>query len=131
MAQLPKPQPRFLRYVPKPSTAAASELARAQTVYIDGLPTGGGTAPAWAEVTGKPATFPPTVGTTATTAKAGNYVPAWADVSGKPTTFTPAAHAATLVNVAADATNGIAAGNAQVVIQALAARIKVLEDAAA
>jgi hypothetical protein len=54
---------------------------------------------------------------------------AWADVTGKPTTFPPAAHAATLVNVAADATNGITAGNAQVVLSALAARIKALESA--
>jgi len=46
----------------------------------------------WAQVTGKPATYPPTIGATATTAKAGNYVPAWAEVTGKPTTFTPAAH---------------------------------------
>lgn len=49
-------------------------------------------APAWADVTGKPATYPPTVGTTATTAKAGDYQPTWAQVSGKPSTFAPAAH---------------------------------------
>lgn len=30
---------------------------------------------AWTDVTGKPSTFPPTVGTTATTAMAGNKVP--------------------------------------------------------
>ncbi|MEG1123065.1 MAG: hypothetical protein RSE62_12775 [Citrobacter sp.] len=30
---------------------------------------------AWADITGKPATFTPTVGTTATTAMAGNKVP--------------------------------------------------------
>jgi hypothetical protein len=29
------------------------------------------------------------LGTTSTTAKAGNYVPAWADVTGKPTAFVP------------------------------------------
>lgn len=45
----------------------------------------------WANVTNKPATFAPTIGTTATTAKAGNYAPAWTDVTGKPTTFTPPA----------------------------------------
>ena len=56
---------------------------------------------------------------------------AWEDVTDKPTTFPPAAHAATLVNVAADATNGISAGDAQAVLSALAARIKVLEGAAA
>lgn len=91
---------------------------------------GEGGAVAWEDVTGKPATFAPTIGTTAETAKAGNYAPAWGDVTGKPTSFAPAAHAATLVNVAADATNGITAGNAQVVLVALAARIKALEDAA-
>lgn len=41
--------------------------------------------PTWATLSGKPATFAPTIGTTATTAKAGNYVPAWAEVTGKPT----------------------------------------------
>jgi len=32
-------------------------------------------SPAWDDITGKPATFTPTVGTTATTAMAGNKVP--------------------------------------------------------
>lgn len=40
---------------------------------VEGLETGGGAA-AWADITGKPATFPPVIGTTATTAKAGNAV---------------------------------------------------------
>lgn len=34
-----------------------------------------GTGAAWADITGKPATFSPTIGTTATTAMAGNKVP--------------------------------------------------------
>lgn len=50
---------------------------------------GGGGSVAWADITGKPATFPPTIGTTATTAKAGNYVPSWTEVTSKPTTFAP------------------------------------------
>lgn len=29
------------------------------------------------------------IGTTATTAKAGNYVPTWSEITGKPTTFAP------------------------------------------
>ena len=33
-----------------------------------------------------------TIGTTSSTAKAGDYQPTWAQVSGKPTTFTPATH---------------------------------------
>lgn len=104
---------------------------RPKPVFVDGVSGGGPAEVDWDDVTGKPATFPPTVGTTATTAKAGNYAPTWGDVKGKPATFPPAPHAATLVNVTADATNGIAAGNAQVVLSALAARIKALEDAAA
>ena len=44
----------------------------------------------WATITGKPTTFPPTIGTTATTAKAGNYVPTWAEVTSKPTFATVA-----------------------------------------
>ena len=51
----------------------------------------------WAEVTGKPTTFAPVVGTGATDAKAGNYVPAWADVTGKPSTFAPPAATASVV----------------------------------
>ena len=35
----------------------------------------------WDDITGKPATFPPTTGTTATTAKPGNYVPTSGEVS--------------------------------------------------
>lgn len=58
---------------------------------------GGGGAVAWADVTGKPTTFPPVVGTTATTAKAGNYVPAWTEITSKPTTFAPVAATASVV----------------------------------
>lgn len=36
---------------------------------------GGAVTVAWDDVTDKPATFAPTIGTTATTAKAGNYTP--------------------------------------------------------
>lgn len=62
---------------------------------------GGGTATsvAWADVTGKPSTFAPTIGTTSTTAKAGNYAPAWSEVTGKPTTFAPAAHTHAIADV--------------------------------
>lgn len=62
------------------------EFRRADTGEIDALidpetgeavALGAGAAPsiAWADITGKPATFAPTIGTTATTAKAGNYAP--------------------------------------------------------
>lgn len=41
---------------------------------LDALEGGAGSVD-WADITGKPATFTPTVGTTATTAMAGNKVP--------------------------------------------------------
>lgn len=46
-------------------------------------------ASTWASITGKPGTFQPVIGTTSTTAKAGDYQPTWAQVTGKPTTFAP------------------------------------------
>lgn len=41
--------------------------------------------PTWGTLAGKPATYPPTIGTTASTAKAGNWNPSWSDVTSKPT----------------------------------------------
>lgn len=55
---------------------------------------GSGTTVAWADITGKPATFTPTIGNTGTTAKAGNWVPAWSDVTGKPAVIAAGADAA-------------------------------------
>lgn len=58
----------------------------------------------WAHITDKPATFAPTIGSTATTAVAGNdarltnartptaHTHLWADLTDKPTTFAPSAH---------------------------------------
>lgn len=60
---------------------------------------GAETTATWAGVSGKPATFPPTIGTTAATAKAGNYAPAWSEVTGKPTTFAPSTHTHTKAQV--------------------------------
>lgn len=37
---------------------------------------------AWGDVSGKPSTFPPTVGTSASTAKAGDWKPTISDVTG-------------------------------------------------
>jgi len=65
---------------------------------------GGDAGVAWADVTGKPATFPPVVGTTATTAKAGNYQPTAANISDASTvgrsvlTATDAAAARTAIS---------------------------------
>ena len=41
----------------------------------------GNYVPTWSEITSKPSTFTPTIGTTATTAKAGNYQPTTANIS--------------------------------------------------
>lgn len=51
-------------------------------VGLQGALDAAGGTPSWAVITGKPATFPPTIGTSATTAKAGNWTPAISDVSG-------------------------------------------------
>lgn len=114
------PKPQLLRAVDKPENVSSQEIAKAQPVYIDGLPEGDSGAVTWASVTGKPTTFPPVIGTSASTAKAGNYVPAWADVSGKPTTFTPATHTHTVANV-----TGL-----QAIIDDLEQRVAALESAA-
>ena len=60
---------------------------------------GGDIEVSWSDITDKPSTFPPTIGTTGTTAKAGNYTPAWGDVSGKPSTFAPTAHTHTIADI--------------------------------
>lgn len=65
----------------------AAELNRMEQGIVDSQ---NEVAVTWATLSGKPATFTPTVGTTSTTAKAGNYVPAWGEVTGKPSTFPPA-----------------------------------------
>lgn len=94
----------------------------------------------WSEVTGKPATFPPTIGTTATTAKAGNAVTAWADVTGKPATFPPVIGTTSTTAKAGDAVQSasetpatpISPGSAtdvQGILAELAARVAALEDA--
>ncbi len=78
------------------------------------------------------------IGTTASTAKAGNYQPTWAQVTGKPSTFAPeigdTASTAAAGNhdhaVTAHVDSGLdAASNIQALAQALSARIKALEDA--
>ena len=97
-----------MAYEPQPFVAVNSGDAQdapagAKPISLYGVEAGGDAAPvAWDDVTDKPSTFAPIVGTTATTAKAGNYQPAWADVTGKPSTFAPATH----THAAADVTSG-------------------------
>lgn len=80
-----------------PLTVAVSDTTSTSTnglaIYVDSAGKLRTVAPvqeavSWASVTGKPTTFPPTIGTTATTAKAGDWFPTWAQVTGKPTTST-------------------------------------------
>lgn len=87
-----------MAFEPQPFVAVNSGDAQdapegAKPISLYGIEAGGEAAPVtWASVTSKPSTFAPIVGTTATTAKAGNYQPAWGDVTGKPSTFAPATH---------------------------------------
>lgn len=60
---------------------------------------------AYADVTGKPTTFAPIVGTGAADAKAGNYVPTYTEITGKPTTFAP--------TIGATATTAVAGNDAR------------------
>ena len=110
-------------------------------------------------MTGKPSTFPPEIGTTSTTAKAGNYSPTSNDISDATTVgkavlvATDSAAARTAIGagtsnlalgttastaaagnhnhaVTAHSESGLAAAsNIQALAQALSTRIKALEDA--
>lgn len=60
---------------------------RMMQFFSDYTPAGSVT---WDTLEGKPSTFPPTIGTTATTAKAGNYQPTWSQVTSKPILMTQA-----------------------------------------
>lgn len=103
----------------------ATELAKEVAAQIDEA--GGGGAVAWGDVTGKPATFPPVVGTTATTALAGN-TPLLA--IGTTATTAKAGNAArTAATVTATAVAPGTATNVQAILAELSARITALESA--
>lgn len=68
---------------------------------------GGGAEPVvvtWATLSGKPATFPPTVGTTATTAAKGDHVHAVAGITGLQAALDAKATSAALTALAARVT---------------------------
>lgn len=94
---------------PIPLTVDGTGPEGAIPVTIAGLG-GGSTTVSWAEVTGKPATFAPTIGTTASTAKAGNAVQTATQTTA--TAITPGT-----------------ATNVQAILTELAARITALESA--
>lgn len=82
----------------------------------------------WGDVTGKPSTFAPEIGTTATTAAAGNHDHAVEDITNFPETMPPSAHDHA---VEADEDSGlVAASTIQALAIALSTRIKALEDLA-
>ncbi|MFD9146210.1 hypothetical protein ACFWDF_02905 [Streptomyces diastaticus] len=85
----------------RPLTEVLAELAGSEPQPVE-----------WAEITGKPATYPPTVGTGAAQAAAGN-------------------HTHTAATVTATAVGGGTATTVQGVLAELAARITELEGAAA
>ncbi|WP_036691596.1 hypothetical protein [Paenibacillus tyrfis] len=74
-------------------------------------------AVAWANVSGKPATFPPTIGTTAATAAAGNHTHAAATTSAAG--FLSAADKTKLDGIAANAVNAAGA------VTAIAAKTQI------
>ena len=83
---------------------------------------------AWADVTGKPSTFAPEIGTTAKKAAAGNHDHVVEDITDFPETMPPSAHDHA---VEADVESGLAAASTiQALAIALSARIKALEDLA-
>jgi hypothetical protein len=64
--------------------ASDGSMQEALPVEVTGGGGGEGGPVEWVDVQNKPATFPPIVGITATTAKAGDYSPAWSEVTNKP-----------------------------------------------
>jgi len=105
------------------SLGMPSALANAVSAAIDAAADGGGVS--WDDVTGKPATFPPAIGTTASTAMAGNATPTPGDnsVTNAKVAANAAIDLAKLANTAAITTEGgttIPAGNIQATLQAIA-----------
>lgn len=58
------------------------ELRRLLIAIVDSAGSGGPVTVAWGDITGKPATYAPQIGTTATTAAAGNHTHAVAAITG-------------------------------------------------
>ena len=79
-------QPKQVRVISSATLRSGQGLEPTAFFDEEGNPVdigGGDSGPVtWASVTGKPSTFPPVIGTTATTAKAGNYQPTIAQVTG-------------------------------------------------
>lgn len=82
----------------------------ANTLTINSSGGGGGGSTAWADITGKPTTFDPTIGTTSTTAKAGDYAPTWSEVTSKPAVIAAGADAATARGAIGAGTSSLAIG---------------------
>lgn len=99
-------------------------------LFVNGVevtPGGGGSAVAWGDITGKPATFPPTTGTTAGTALAGN-TPLLA-LGNTATTAAAGNHTHAATAITATAISPGTATTVQGILAELAARITALEAA--
>lgn len=97
-------------YVVDASGDASAAPEGAVPIALYGADSGGVSTVAWDDVTDKPTTFAPTIGTTATTAKAGNAVQ-------------------TATQTTATAISPGTATNVQGILAELAARITALETA--
>lgn len=102
-----------LRIVERDAPTPGQVVGTVAFFDADGNPVevGGSGSVAWADVTGKPTSFPPVIGTTATTAKAGNYAPSTAEVGNALKAKTQIA-ALTSVAAGADAAALVTAVNA-------------------
>ncbi|HWL28378.1 MAG TPA: hypothetical protein VNQ97_05675, partial [Burkholderiaceae bacterium] len=98
-------------YAPASHTHTWAQVTGKPETFPPTIGTTGDTAkagdyePDWDDIENKPATYPPTIGTTSTTAKAGDYAPKWGDIAEKPTGFTPTAHS----HAWSDITSGVPA----------------------
>lgn len=107
------------------SLIVSSTAAQARSAIGAGTSNFDGT---WGSLSGKPSTFPPVVGTSATDAKPGNYVPTWGEVTGKPTTFAPAAHQHAIADVTG-LQSALDAKATAAALSALEGRVAALEAA--
>ena len=119
--------------VQQPATGGARDVMMVIAVNADGTPIsgGGGVAATWDTLEGKPdfiaagadasaaraaigaGTSNLAIGTTAMTAKAGNYQPAWGDVTGKPAVIAAGADAAAARTVIGAGTSSLTLAQSQ------------------
>lgn len=143
------PDPKLFKFVDRPDSVADSEVAKAQPVYISGLPTGGDSGSvAWPDITGKPAVIAAgadqaaaraaigagtgssnlALGTTATTALAGNT--ALLAIGTTATTAAAGNHTHAATAVTATAVAGLSGTTVQAILNSIGVEIAALKAAA-